>query len=200
MAAPLLAVSAARFAARSPVLRWVVAAVVTAPTLLVVLLVLLIGGGLAAAADSSVGAPGTLRPGAAPAGYEPLLLRAAGTCPGITAPLLAAQIEAESGWNPRALSPAGAQGLAQFMPGTWASEGHDGDGDGVRAPFNPADAIASQGSSPCKLPAAVTADDGLTGDPIHLALAGYSARLGAVQPHNDVPPTPNRATSSGSVT
>jgi hypothetical protein len=90
MAAPLLAVSEASSAARSPALRWLLAAVVTGPALLVVLLVLLVGGGLAAAADSSVGVPGTLRPGAVPAGYEPLLLRAAGTCPGITAPLLAA--------------------------------------------------------------------------------------------------------------
>ena len=39
---------------------------------------------------------------------------------------------------------AGAQGLAQFMPGTWIGEGIDGDRDGVRDPFNPADAIASQ--------------------------------------------------------
>ena len=37
------------------------------------------------------------------------------------------------------------------MPGTWASEGVDGDGDGVRDPFDPADAIASQASFMCKL-------------------------------------------------
>jgi len=84
--------------------------------------------------------------------------------------------EAESGWNPNAVSPAGAQGLSQFMPGTWIGEGVDGDGDGVRDPFNPADAIASQAAFMCKLLAAVTADDSLIGDPIDLALAGYNAR------------------------
>jgi soluble lytic murein transglycosylase-like protein len=34
--------------------------------------------------------------------------------------LLAAQLEAESGFDAGAVSPAGAQGAAQFMPATWA--------------------------------------------------------------------------------
>jgi len=74
------------------------------------------------------------------------------------------------------------------MPGTWLGEGIDGNGDGLRDPFNPADAIASQASFICKLLAAVTADKSLTGDPIDLALAGYNAGLGAVQRHHGVPP------------
>lgn len=39
---------------------------------------------------------------------------------GLDAPIatLAAQIHQESRWNPHAVSPAGAQGMAQFMPGT----------------------------------------------------------------------------------
>ena len=36
----------------------------------------------------------------------------------VSATLLAAQLYAESGFNPFAVSPAGAQGIAQFMPGT----------------------------------------------------------------------------------
>ncbi len=74
------------------------------------------------------------------------------------------------------------------MPGTWLGEGIDGNGDGLRDPFNPADAIASQASFICKLLAAVTADKSLTGDPIDLALAGYNAGLGAVQRYHGVPP------------
>lgn len=34
--------------------------------------------------------------------------------------LLDAQLRAESGYNPNVTSPAGAQGIAQFMPSTWA--------------------------------------------------------------------------------
>jgi hypothetical protein len=74
------------------------------------------------------------------------------------------------------------------MPGTWLGEGIDGNGDGLRYPFNPADAIASQASFTCKLLAAVTADKSLTGDPIDLALAGYNAGLGAVQRYHGIPP------------
>jgi murein DD-endopeptidase MepM/ murein hydrolase activator NlpD len=187
MAAPLLAASAAS-TARSPALRWIVGAVVTVPVALSVLLMMLLSGGAAADAASAPAVPGTLRPGVVPAGYEPLLLRAAQTCPGITAPLLAAQLEAESGWKPRAISPVGAQGLAQFMPATWASEGLDGDGDGRRDPFHPDDAIASQASFMCKLLGAVTADTSLTGDRLDLALAAYNAGVGAVRRHGGVPP------------
>jgi hypothetical protein len=41
------------------------------------------------------------------------------------------------------LSSAGAEGWMQFMPSTWAEWGIDGDGDGVKDPFNAADAIFS---------------------------------------------------------
>ena len=187
MAAPLAAIAASN-AARSPTVRWLAGAVLALPVLLIVLLIVLLGGGLAA--NAAVGAPDSLRPGAVPAAYQPLILRAAQTCPGITAPLLAAQLDAESGWNPNARSPVGAQGLAQFMPGTWTGEGLDGDGDGIRNPFNPADAIASQAAFMCKLLATVTGDDRLTGDPLNLALAAYNAGLGAVRRYGSIPPYP----------
>ena len=188
---PALAVAlAASQAAKRPAVRCLVTALVSAPVLFVVMLLMLLGGGAAADAAPALGAPGVLRPGTVPTEFEALVKRAAQTCPGITAPLLAAQLEQESGWNPNAVSPVGAQGLSQFMPGTWIGEGVDGDGDGVRDPFNPADAIASQASFMCKLLAAVTADKSLTGDPIDLALAGYNAGLGAVQRYNGVPPYP----------
>ena len=55
--------------------------------------------------------------------------------------LLAAQLEAESGFDPTAVSAAGAQGAAQFMPGTWA-----GTWNPYRAhsPFEPRYAVLAQ--------------------------------------------------------
>jgi hypothetical protein len=50
---------------------------------------------------------------------------------GLPVSVVAAQINLESGWNPKAVSPAGAEGIAQFMPGTWASLGIPG------TPFDP---------------------------------------------------------------
>jgi murein DD-endopeptidase MepM/ murein hydrolase activator NlpD len=184
MAPPAAAAVGLRLAAGSPLLRWLLGIVVGLPVLFVMLLLVALGGVGAPAA----GAQGNLRPGVVPNAYEAFILHAAQTCPGITAPLLAAQLDAESGWNPNAVSPVGAQGLAQFMPGTWIGEGVDGDGDGIRDPFNPADAIASQASFMCKLLAAVSVDRNLTGDPIDLALAAYNAGLGAVQKYAGVPP------------
>ena len=52
---------------------------------------------------------------------------------GIPPDLFVRQINRESGFDPHALSPAGAQGIAQFMPKTAASIGID--------PWNPVDAL-----------------------------------------------------------
>jgi hypothetical protein len=60
----------------------------------------------------------------------------AATALGIPAGIVAAQINYESGFNPNALSPTGAQGIAQFEPGTWATEGSG-------SPDNPSDAFAA---------------------------------------------------------
>ena len=48
-------------------------------------------------------------------------------CPEIPLIWLLAHVQAESSWNPRAYSSAGAAGLLQFMPGTWTEAG-GGDG------------------------------------------------------------------------
>lgn len=126
-----------------------------------------------------------------PAEYQDVLLRAGSVCDAITPAVLAAQVEQESGWDPNAVSPAGAQGISQFMPGTWASNGLDGDGDGTADVFNPIDAIWSQGNHMCDLAAAVQQriDSGaLSGSVLELTLAAYNAGLGNVDKYGGVPP------------
>lgn len=75
--------------------------------------------------------------------YKALLVGNARAGMGFDAPiaLLAAQIHQESRWNENAVSGAGAQGLAQFMPATarWLPEVAPGTGNPM--PFNPAWAI-----------------------------------------------------------
>jgi hypothetical protein len=75
-------------------------------------------------------------PAFVPARFRTLLLRAA-THWNVSAALLAAQLMAESNFNPYASSSAGAQGIAQFIPGTAASYG-------LRDPFNPGEAMDAE--------------------------------------------------------
>jgi hypothetical protein len=86
------------------------------------------GGGGDGVAGVSHGAV----PGFVPAEYVPILARAAQRW-NVAAALLAAQLYVESDFNPFAVSGAGAQGIAQFMPGTAAGLGLDDPFDAARA-------------------------------------------------------------------
>jgi transglycosylase-like protein with SLT domain/peptidase M23-like protein len=70
------------------------------------------------------------------------IYQAAGMQYGIRWEILAAinEIETDYGRNLN-ISSAGAVGWMQFMPPTWAAYGVDANGDGVKDPFNPVDAI-----------------------------------------------------------
>ncbi len=150
------------------------------------LLVVLIGGVSPGAAGATALGP------AVPAAYHLAILAASASCPGLPAPVLAAQIDTESGFNPRAVSPAGAQGIAQFMPGTWTTWGTDGNGDGFKDPFDPDDAIAAQGRFMCAL---LEQFKTMKGTPvIELALAAYNAGPGAVDTYHGIPPYPETRT------
>jgi soluble lytic murein transglycosylase-like protein len=129
--------------------------------------------------------PGPVKVGEIPAAYRPWVLKAGEMCVQVPASLLAAQIEQESGWHPKEVSPAGAVGIAQFMPGTWPSWGRDDDGTGWVSPENPNDSIMAMARYDCSMAKQLT---GISGDPTANVLAAYNAGAGAVQQYGGVPP------------
>ena len=133
--------------------------------------------------------PGAVRAGVVPTAYAGLVAAAGTVCPAFGPAVIAAQLATESGWNPAAVSPAGAQGIAQFMPATWAVWGRDG--DGTASPFDPADAVPAQAAFDCALAATMTAAlaaGEVTGAVTDLALAAYNAGPAAVLTAHGIPP------------
>jgi len=122
-----------------------------------------------------------------PQEYGPVLAQAAKRCPSIPSRVLAAQIAVESSWRTDVVSPAGAQGIAQFMPGTWEQYGIDADGDGTPDVWNPIDAIHSAAALNCVNRGLVI---DVPGTPLHNILAAYNAGHGAVRKYDGVPPFP----------
>ncbi|TLQ38626.1 peptidase P60 [Streptomyces marianii] len=120
-----------------------------------------------------------------PAEYQELIEEAGNTCPEVTPDLLAALLTQESGFNPKAQSPVGAQGIAQFMPSTWESSGIDGNGDGKRDVWDPEDAIPSSAKYLCAIAQDVK---DVPGNKQNNMLAAYNAGTGAVLKYNGVPP------------
>lgn len=94
---------------------------------------------------------------------------------GVPAPLLSAVAQQESGYNPTAVSHAGAQGLMQLMPGTARTLG-------VTDPFDPAQAV----DGAARMLRDLTKRFGST----ELALAAYNAGPGAVLKYQGIPPYP----------
>jgi len=109
-----------------------------------------------------------------PAQYRHPILRSAARW-GVPPALMAGQLMAESGFDPTAGSPAGAQGIAQFMPSTAAAYG-------LTNPYDPVAAIDAE---------AHLMHDLLTqfGSP-ELALAAYNAGPAPVEACHCIPPYP----------
>jgi hypothetical protein len=121
------------------------------------------------------GRPGDGRfavPAFVPAAYAEPIARAASRW-NVSASLLASQLYAESGFNPFAVSPAGARGIAQFMPGTARAYG-------LGDPFDTSAAIQAQG----RLMRDLLRQFGT----VPLALAAYNAGPGAVAGCGCIPP------------
>ena len=113
-------------------------------------------------------------PSFVPAPFRALIVRAAMRW-NVPAALLAGQLMAESNFDPNAGSPAGAQGIAQFMPSTAAAYG-------LRDPFDPVEAIDAQAHLMSDLLRQF-------GDP-SLALAAYNAGPAPVEACKCVPDYP----------
>jgi len=111
--------------------------------------------------------------GGDPSAYDAMIQESAARH-GVDPALLKGLIRAESGFDPNAGSPAGAQGLAQLMPGTAAALG-------VTNPLDPAQAIEGGAKY---LAQQLEAFDG----DVRKALAAYNAGPGAVQRYGGVPP------------
>ena len=126
-------------------------------------------GGERELAEGSSGLPAFV-----PAQYREPLLRS-GSRWNVSPGLLAAQLMAESGFNPRAVSPAGALGIAQFIPSTARSYG-------LRDPFDPIASIDAQ--------AHLMSDLLRRFHSMPLALAAYNAGPVAVGACSCVPPYP----------
>ena len=126
----------------------------------------------------------SLTPGTVPAAYATLIEAAGGACPQMSAPLLAAQLYQESAFDPKAVSPAGAEGIAQFLPGTWPNWSSPQDGDGKQDIWSPADAIPAAARYDCALAQQVSK---MPGDQINNMLAAYNAGPGAVLAAGGVP-------------
>jgi peptidoglycan DL-endopeptidase CwlO len=123
----------------------------------------------------SAASPVSASSGAALAGvpYADLFVRA-GNRHGVDPSLLAAVASQESGFDSRAVSPAGAQGLMQFMPATARGLG-----------VNPLDP-ASAADGAARYLGDLTRQFGSTS----LALAAYNAGPGNVRKYGGVPPFP----------
>ncbi len=125
------------------------------------------GGGDGALAGASL-------PAFVPAEFRGMITRAASRW-NVSAALLAGQLMAESGFDPYAGSPAGAQGIAQFIPSTAVSYG-------LRDPFDPAEAIDAEAHLMSDLLRQL-------GSP-QLALAAYNAGPAPVEACDCVPAIP----------
>jgi soluble lytic murein transglycosylase-like protein len=95
---------------------------------------------------------------------------------GVPPELLRAMMQMESGGNPRAVSPKGAMGLMQLMPGTARLMG-------VQDPYDPQENLRGGAAYMARMMQKY-------GDDQELALAAYNAGPGRVDSYGGIPPFP----------
>jgi hypothetical protein len=132
------------------------------------------GEAVAASGGEASSLPSSSLPLFVPAQYREPILRSAARW-GVPPALMAGQLMAESGFDPTAGSPAGAQGIAQFMPTTAVAYG-------LADPYDPVAAIDAEAHLMSDLLRQF-------GSP-ELALAAYNAGPAPVEACNCIPPYP----------
>jgi len=167
-------------------------ALLGAPVFIVVLLLILLGGGAtpppspcgSGAGGSSPGV-GALRVAGIPASYVPLIQKAGTVSPEFPAPVIAAQLDQESGFSDPTSS-TGAQGPAQFEPATWVTWGNGGN------VHDPVAAIDAQARFDAALAGQVKAAQAAgqihsSASVTEMALGAYNAGFGAVLASGGIP-------------
>lgn len=120
---------------------------------------------------------------AIPQGWADDVVHSAQTS-GLPPEVVAAQLDVESRWDPEAVSPVGAEGLAQFMPETWELYGR---GEAT----DPEASIRAQGHYLRDLRGMVSELEPADPDEeIELVLAAYNAGPTVVLEQGGVPPYP----------
>ncbi|WP_190264511.1 transglycosylase SLT domain-containing protein [Glutamicibacter nicotianae] len=115
-----------------------------------------------------------------PAQYREAVEKSADTA-GLPIGIIAAQINQESGWNPKAVSPVGARGIAQFMPETWEEWGNGKD------PFDPFAGLDARGRYMKYLAGEIADLSSNEKEKIQFTLAVYNAGAGNVQKYGGCP-------------
>ncbi|ELB93121.1 NlpC/P60 family protein [Rhodococcus wratislaviensis IFP 2016] len=125
--------------------------------------------------------------------FVPWFQKAGSICDGIKAPVLAALYSTENNFRygtSAPVSPDGARGPGQFMPGTWAKYGRDADGDGKADVLAVGDSVMASGHLLCDMYEEIDSwkQAGIvSGDVLDLTLAGYNAGVGAVRRSGGMP-------------
>jgi transglycosylase-like protein with SLT domain/D-alanyl-D-alanine carboxypeptidase-like protein len=132
------------------------------------------GEAVAASGSGAVPSASAALPAFVPAQFRDPILRSAARW-GVPPALMAGQLMAESGFDPNVGSPAGAQGIAQFMPSTAAAYG-------LTNPYEPVAAIDAEAHLMSDLLRQF-------GSP-ELALAAYNAGPAPVEACGCIPPYP----------
>ncbi|MFJ2608174.1 transglycosylase SLT domain-containing protein [Streptomyces sp. NPDC091279] len=135
---------------------------------------------------------GELAVGSVPDDLLDTINSAGAECSQIGPIVIAAQIQAESGWNRSLVGTNGAEGISQLPPDKFKEFGKDTDDNGKTSALDAEDSIMAQGKYMCSLYGDVKdliANNVVKGSPLDLTLTAYDLGLDAVKEAGGVPDT-----------